>query len=128
MWHPDVEDIEEAHEQAGFVSRIRNPGFHMSFERGIQVLEEIIEKAKEQESIHTIAAVYLRDLISEHPFSDGNHRTAFMVTLKFLRQNGEVFVPYETLEKEEIVNVLKNEIKFKSTEEIAKWIKTGEFP
>lgn len=36
----------------------------------------------------TKAAVYLRNIIGDHPFVDGNKRTAVTVTAIFLRRNG----------------------------------------
>jgi death-on-curing protein len=43
-------------------------------------------------SLHEKAAVYLRNIIGDHPFSDGNKRTAVTVCAIFLLQNGSHIV------------------------------------
>lgn len=126
LWHPDVEDILTAHEHADFVSKVRTPGFHLSSDKGIENISDVIEEAKEHEEVYTAAAVYLKKLLEKHPFSDGNHRTAYIVTLQFLRRNDAVFVPEETQGTETIVNVLKKKVKFSSIEELSNWLQTGE--
>jgi death-on-curing protein len=40
-------------------------------------------------SIYEKAAVYVRNIIGDHPFSDGNKRTAITVCGVFLMRNGE---------------------------------------
>lgn len=125
-WHPDVDDVVTAHEYAGFVSRIRTTGFHKSSEHVIEKIQEVIDEAEEQEDLYTAASVYLKQLIKKHPFSDGNHRTAYIVALQFVRENDGTFVPEQTLSDEEIADVLKDEIKFKDVEDIAEWIRNGE--
>jgi death-on-curing protein len=37
------------------------------------------------------AAVYARNIIGDHPFSDGNKRTGITVAVMFLQRNGRVF-------------------------------------
>ncbi|MDY6761822.1 MAG: type II toxin-antitoxin system death-on-curing family toxin [Candidatus Nanohaloarchaea archaeon] len=127
-WHPDVDDVVTAHEYAGFVSRIRTTGFLKSSEHGIERIQEVIDEAEEQEDLYPAAAVYLKQIIKKHPFSDGNHRTAYIVALQFIRENDGTFVPEQTLSDQEIADVLKDEIKFKEVGDIAEWIETGEFP
>ena len=47
-------------------------------------------------SIARFAASYAKGIISNHPFVDGNKRTAFTVSLTFLKLNGlEVTAPKE---------------------------------
>lgn len=41
-------------------------------------------------SIHDKAAVYLRNIIGDHPFLDGNKRTALTVCAIFLDRNGHI--------------------------------------
>ncbi len=126
-WHPNTDDIIEAHDYAGFVSRIRTSGFRKSVKWGIGTLKEIIEEARDQGDVYRSAAVYLKEIIRKHPFSDGNHRTAYITALRFLRKNGEPFVADEVLDTGRLTDALKNEVKFKSIEENANWIKTGDF-
>lgn len=63
LWFPDSDDIITAHEYAGFISRVRTPGFHRSSDSGLKTLEDIVEKAKSQNDLYSSAAVYLRDII-----------------------------------------------------------------
>ena len=42
-------------------------------------------------SLHEKAAVYLRNIIGDHPFVDGNKRTATTVCGIFLLMNGKMF-------------------------------------
>lgn len=126
-WHPDVDDILLAHEYASFVSKVRTEGFHISRRRGIEAIQSIIDESKEKETLFRSAAVYLQKLISKHPFADGDHRTAYIVTVEFLRRNDADFVPEHVLQEEELTRILKKKVKFKSLEEISNWIREGEF-
>lgn len=38
------------------------------------------------------AAVYVRNIIGDHPFTDGNKRTGITVGIMFLQQNGKKFI------------------------------------
>jgi death on curing protein len=39
-------------------------------------------------SLHELAAAYAKGIVANHPFVDGNKRTAFIVSLTFLHLNG----------------------------------------
>lgn len=54
----------------------------------VQAPQQEIFGAEQYPSISEKAAVYLRNIISDHPFSDGNKRTAVAVTGIFLIRNG----------------------------------------
>lgn len=41
------------------------------------------------------AAVYMRNIISDHPFADGNKRTGVAVAIMFLQHNDKKFVAKE---------------------------------
>ena len=43
-------------------------------------------------SLYEKAAVYLRNIIGDHPFSDGNKRTALTVCGIFLERNGKILI------------------------------------
>ncbi len=43
-------------------------------------------------TVHEKAAVYLRNIIGDHPFSDGNKRTALTVCGIFLSRNGKSLI------------------------------------
>ena len=72
-------------------------------------------------NIYLKAASLLHSLIKNHPFNDGNKRTGFFSTLRFLHING-----YEiTASHEEIIKfTLSVDTKNLSLEEIADWFKT----
>lgn len=47
-------------------------------------------------SLAQFAAAYAKDIVAKHPFVDGNKRTAFIVSVTFLRLNGfELTAPKE---------------------------------
>ncbi|MBA3551071.1 type II toxin-antitoxin system death-on-curing family toxin [Patescibacteria group bacterium] len=64
------------------------------------------------------AALYARDIAMNHPFMDGNKRTAMVAALVFIENNGYVF----EAEKGEIEHfALQIVIKKLSIEDIATW-------
>ncbi len=71
------------------------------------------------------AAVYLYHLTRNHPFNDGNKRTAYFVTLLFLEAN-HIISPCKKTDLEEIV-VLTSCGKT-SKEQLAFFLETGKFP
>ena len=72
-------------------------------------------------TIYLKAAALIHSLIKNHPFNDGNKRTGFFSTLRFLHING-----YEiTASHEEIIKfALSADTKNLNLEEIAAWFKT----
>ena len=66
------------------------------------------------------AAALFHSMILNHPFLDGNKRTALAVLCEFLKQNG---YHLKTSEQELIELPLKIEKKDLNLEEIAKWLK-----
>lgn len=71
-------------------------------------------------SVHSKAAALLHSLILNHPFVDGNKRTAYISTARFFAINNIILVQ----DKNEIVNfVLKIEKEKLTIKEIAKWLK-----
>jgi death on curing protein len=48
----------------------------------------IFAYAAEPPTLPRLAAAYARGIIANHPFVDGNKRTAFLVSLTFLYRNG----------------------------------------
>jgi death on curing protein len=44
--------------------------------------------SQESPSLSRLAAAYAKGIVANHPFVDGNKRTAFTVSLTFLRLNG----------------------------------------
>jgi death-on-curing protein len=76
-------------------------------------------------SIFEKAAVYLYHLTRNHPFIDGNKRTAYFVTLLFLEAN-HVDIPCKKTDLEKIV-VSTAEGKL-SKEQLAFFLETGKLP
>lgn len=95
--------------------------------RDIELLHSAIERPKAMfggkylyPSLFKMAAALLQSLIKNHPFLDGNKRTAFFCTLRFLEINGFAL----KLTNEEIVVFCINiDTKNLKIEEIAKWLK-----
>ena len=53
--------------------------------------QEVFDK-EQYASIYEKAAVYLRNIIGDHPFTDGNKRTGVTVCAIFLARNGKHIV------------------------------------
>lgn len=66
------------------------------------------------------AAALFHSMILNHPFLDGNKRTALAVLYEFLKQNNYIL---SATEKELVELPLKIERKYLSLEQIAKWLK-----
>lgn len=127
VWRPEVEDFIEAHEVAGQLSEIRTSGLRMSTEKGIQKIMDVIEKTEEYSDPYKISAAVLVEGINKHPFNDGNHRTMWIVAKQTLRNNDEQMLVTEIKDFDSIEEDLKSEVKLKDIDQVAKWIKTGEF-
>jgi death-on-curing protein len=70
-------------------------------------------------TIWFMAAAMLHSLVKNHPFNDGNKRTAFFTTLRFLNKNGYIF----TAAKNEIVEFMVSiDVKNIDIEQIAVWL------
>ena len=70
-------------------------------------------------SIWQMAAAMLHSLIKNHPFEDGNKRTAYFSTMRFLHKNG-----YKLLAKDKAILdfTVKIDTENTSLEDIASWI------
>ena len=71
-------------------------------------------------SIHEKASVYLDSIARNHVFIDGNKRTAFVATARFLAING---LDINATNREIELFVIKVATKHLEVREIAKWIK-----
>ncbi len=71
-------------------------------------------------SVYQKGAVYLRNIIGDHPFSDGNKRTALTVSVIFLQRNG-VVISVDPKGLEEFT--IKVATRHLSIDEIANWFK-----
>ena len=80
-----------------------------------------IQERNDLETLYLKAAFLLRKLITSHLFEDGNKRTAWLTTRKYLDEYGE-----EPAERgPETAHVLRR-IRRYDIEEIAEWLETGE--
>lgn len=123
LWHPDLDGIVITHDQVSITSEVRRSGFRRSETWGVDKLEEIISKAKEHDDPYDVASVYLKLIIKDQPFRDGNHRTAYLIANEILKRNEGAFPPEENLSQDEVVAFLNSEVKFNSIAENARWLK-----
>lgn len=92
-----------------------------------ELLESALNRPKDaalycNASLCRQAAILLWGLIHNHPFRDGNKRTAWIVTQAFLRgQNVEIVADEET-KFEWLIRTAKGEA---ALEEVEKWINTS---
>jgi death on curing protein len=50
--------------------------------------KDLFHCSQEPPSLSRLAAAYAKGIVANHPFVDGNERTAFVVSVTFLRLNG----------------------------------------
>lgn len=72
-------------------------------------------------TIHGKAAVLMRNIIADHPFSDGNKRTGSLAALTFLELNGQRFIAKPGELEDFAVAVATERLE---VEAIAEWLKT----
>jgi death-on-curing family protein len=128
LWHPTIRDILTAHDVVKERSKVRTEGFRHSQEEGLKKIGRVVEEAREKDNAYIAAAVYLKELIDKHAFSDGNKRTAVMITDRFLEENGKMFEPHKIHNTDELYNILKWRVPSMNIEKTAHWIRTGEIP
>ena len=68
------------------------------------------------------AAVYLRNIIGDHPFADGNKRTAVTVSAIFLMRNGYEFKSSQSELEDFTINVATQKL---TIAEIAEWFESN---
>jgi death on curing protein len=76
-------------------------------------------------SLFTLAAAYVNGLLPNHPFADGNKRTAFVLGGIFLERNGQVL---NALEEESAAMVLALASKTITEEDFSLWLEKNSFP
>ncbi|KKS71018.1 MAG: Death-on-curing family protein [Candidatus Daviesbacteria bacterium GW2011_GWA2_42_7] len=91
------------------------------------LLHSAVERPKAQfggkylySSIWLMAAAMLHSLVKNHSFEDGNKRTAYFSTMRFLRKNGHLL---KVGEKDIIKFVVNIDVGNTPLEEIASWLK-----
>lgn len=95
--------------------------------RDFSLLHSAIERPKAKfggkflyTSLWLMAAALLHSLVKNHPFEDGNKRTAYFSTIRFLHKNGHFL---GAKEKDTIQFVVNIDAGNTSLEEIAVWLK-----
>ena len=73
-------------------------------------------------TIYDKAAVYLRNIIGDHPFTDGNKRTALTVCAIFLNRNSYRFIAEPKMLENFTLSVATDHL---SIEEISKWLEAN---
>jgi len=117
IWYPTENFILKTHE-----IMLERFGGHHGLERGLVVFDVILEEAKREKGIYRKAAIFLRRIVVDRIFKDGNHRTAFEVTKTFLEMNGKKIKISDT---EEVIRFIKD-IRHYNIDEIENWLQNGE--
>lgn len=65
------------------------------------------------------AAALMQSLVKNHSFEDGNKRTAYFSTMRFLHKNGYFLSPPD---QETLACMVAVDVEHKSVEEIAAWL------
>lgn len=93
--------------------------------RDIELLHSAIERPKAAfggkylyESVLKMGAAILQSLVKNHPFIDGNKRTAFFSTLRFLEKNG---LKFSFIDKEIVEFMVGVDTKNLSIKAITSW-------
>jgi death-on-curing protein len=86
-----------------------------------QAPKQAVFGVEQYPSLHEKAAVYLRNIIGDHPFNDGNKRTAVTVCGIFLARNGSTL---KADPKDLEIFTIKVATHHLQIDEIATWLKT----
>ncbi len=70
-------------------------------------------------NLFSLAAAYVSGIIRNHPFLDGNKRTAFMIGFDFLYRNGKLLDAPEPQAAQMVLDLAEKKIK---EEEFAIWL------
>lgn len=129
-WYPDINDF-----KAYFlILKVRYPDLktHHLIGDKEQELQGIIDNLKyglpmEQLDFWLKTVRFLRDLVSAHSFTEGNHRLAYYSTRIFLRKNGYLLELTED-EEEKFTRLVGDKLAEGNTirnfKSIAKWLKS----
>lgn len=117
----DIEEVYQIHE------RMLEIGGGRTEVRDFTLLHSAVERPKATFGGHFLyttlwlkAAALIQSLIKNHAFNDGNKRTGFFSTLRFLRLNSYTIV----CSKKELIHfTLSIDISNISLEQIANWLK-----
>ena len=81
--------------------------------------KQVVFDEEQYSSLYQMAAVYLRNIIGDHPFSDGNKRTAITVCGIFLSRNS-IIISAKPKDLEEFT--IKVTTEHLGIDEIAEWL------
>jgi death-on-curing protein len=100
--------------------------------RDLGLLESALARPKnlfayseEPPSLPRLAASYAKGIVANHPFVDGNKRTAFTVSLTFLRLNG---LNVAASKEDRVVTFWKLAEGSLSEEQLAEWFERNTAP
>ncbi len=117
-----IDDILEIHRQVvsefGGTQGVRDIG---RVESVVASQSQEVFGAEVYSTIYEKAAAIMRGIIQDHPFIDGNKRTAVVATLSLLVWNGCMFTAKKGELENFAVNVATNKLAVK---EIAKWLES----
>lgn len=88
----------------------------------IQAPKQMLFKREQYPSLYEKAAVYLRNIIGDHPFSDGNKRTAVTVCAIFLVRNS---ISITSSPKDLELFVIRIATEHLEINEIAEWLEAN---
>ena len=115
--YPSTVDVIEANKIALQLTLDKHPHKLIRSAAGIQHLIDEIRK-DEAKGLTYQAARFIKQFTVEHFFGGANHRTAYLITLQFLTQNG---MRLKT-EQPKAVDEFMNEIGAKEIEKVQEWI------
>lgn len=94
FWYPSVEDVLDIHEEIVSEYPATSPGVQGQGQGNVEFALEYVSEGiagTVPETIHEKAFHLLRLLVANHPFVDGNKRTALNTTVVFYLLNGYRF-------------------------------------
>jgi len=82
----------------------------------LETVQDIGEHLPEEEAVKRKAGYILYNMVSMHPFLDGNKRTAFEVTKNILKLNGWLFEPTEQDAFRTLISIASGKMSAKDVE------------
>ena len=120
--HLTLEEVLQLHfriiEDFGGLHGVRDEGRLMSV---INSPQQEVFGQEQYPSLHEKAAIYLRNIIGDHPFSDGNKRTALIVCGVFLMRNNRSLTARPKELEDFIVQITVEHLNVVT---IARWLET----
>ncbi len=86
----------------------------------IEAPKQVVFNKEQYPTVFEKAAVYLRNIIGDHPFNDGNKRTAITVCVIFLERNEKYLITNPKDLETFTIKVVTNHLEITT---IAEWLK-----